>query len=736
MERTLREAAEELKVRLDRHSERRLPILGLRGAAIALLLREAALRLERPILAVTSLAKEADALATELAFFLDESLDHDGASRRVHLHRAWELKPFAHLSPPADVQAAGLEALFALLRQPAPVVVASVESLMMRTLPRALFEGSVVRIARGERLDRDVLIDALGSMGYQRVPHTEEPGDFSVRGGIFDVFSPLYREPLRIELEDDVVTSVRQFEASTQRSAGEIAEATIIRTRLVSPADLRDKRVHDAVAIRCAEIGMVRKEAAELAESLATGLLFPGAELLLPYAYNSALGSAFDYVPKHAVLWIVDPGRIAAEALRFAETIAQAADVAQQKPSFYPPPPSLYLAPDELERALAPFLAVEVGSLITAMAPREGWAPPIEIHSQPAPKLGSTDLAGPRTPLSFEPLAAQLNEVQRSQGRALLVVEGANQVARLRRHLEAFDIEVNASCPGFTAMLDWPDHRPVILEGEISAGAMLPQDGLFVWSEEDLFGEPRARRRLKPRPRGVMVALEELRPDDFIVHIDHGIGRYRGLKHLKVADVAGDFLNLEYAGADTMYLPVERINLVQRYVGGGDGGEPKLDKLGSGSWDRVKRRTRKAVMLMAAELLEIYAAREVMEGHAFAHPGAAYEEFAARFEFEETPDQGAAIDEVLRDMSRVKPMDRLICGDAGFGKTEVALRAAFVAVMDGRQVALLVPTTVLAEQHWNTFSARFKDYPVRVEMVSRFRSAKENRAIMEDLGRG
>ncbi|MGH7950019.1 MAG: transcription-repair coupling factor, partial [Candidatus Binataceae bacterium] len=285
-------------------------------------------------------------------------------------------------------------------------------------------------------------------------------------------------------------------------------------------------------------------------------------------------------------------------------------------------------------------------------------------------------------------------------------------------------------------MLEWPDHRPVILEGELSAGAMLPQDGLFVWSEEELFGEPRARRRTKPRPSGAMVTLEELRPDNLVVHIDHGIGRYRGLKHLKVADVEGDFLNLEYAGADTMYVPVERINLVQRYVGGGDGGEPKLDKLGSGSWDRVKRRTRKAVMMMAAELLEIYAAREVMEGHPFPHPGADYEEFSARFEFEETPDQAAAIDETIRDMARPKPMDRLICGDAGFGKTEVALRAAFIAVMDGRQAALLVPTTILAEQHWNTFSARFKDYPVRVEMVSRFRSAKENRAIMEDLGRG
>ena len=261
---------------------------------------------------------------------------------------------------------------------------------------------------------------------------------------------------------------------------------------------------------------------------------------------------------------------------------------------------------------------------------------------------------------------------------------------------------------------------------------MLQADGLYVYSEEDIFGEPRARRRTRPAAKGALLNLEELKPDDFVVHIDHGIGRYRGLKHLKVADTEGDFLNLEYAGSDTLYVPVERINLVQRYVGG-DGAEPKLDKLGSGSWDRVKKRTKEAVLAMASELLEIYAAREVIEGHAFPHPGPDYDEFAERFEFEETPDQLAAIDEVLRDMRRPKPMDRLICGDAGFGKTEVALRAAFIAVMDGRQVAVLVPTTVLAEQHFNTFRKRFEGYPVRIEMVSRFRSARENKAVIEDV---
>src|ERR1700752_3247319 len=205
---------------------------------------------------------------------------------------------------------------------------------------------------------------------------------------------------------------------------------------------------------------------------------------------------------------------------------------------------------------------------------------------------------------------------------------------------------------------------------------------------------------------------------------------------MKVAGMEGEFLNLEYGANDTMDVPVERINLVQRYIGGADNQQPKLDKLGSGAWGKVKRRTKAQVLAMASELLDVYAAREVMEGHAFPHPGRDYEEFAERFEFEETPDQQAAIDDVIRDMTQAKPMERLVCGDAVFGKTEVALRAAFIAVMDGRQVAVLVPTTILAEQHWNNFRNRFKDYPVRVEVVSRFRSARDNRKSIEDLRKG
>jgi transcription-repair coupling factor (superfamily II helicase) len=737
LERSLKEALGELEARLNAGGYRRFPLIGLKGAAGALALCEAVARLSRPILAVTSHVGEAESLAHDAAFFMGESLAADAPSRRVHLMRAWELKPFAPISPPSDVQASQFAALFAMRRLGAPLVIASVEALMTRTVARAIFDESIVRIAPGERLDLELLVETMAAMGYQRTPQCEESGDFSVRGGIIDAFPPLYRHPVRIELEDDLVRSIRHFEVANQRSMGELGEATIIRARYVAAGALKEKALADKVALRAAEIGMVRKEAAELAETLQTGLLFPGAELLAPYVYGAALDSVFAYVPDGTLAWLVDPGRIIAEAARFSDLVGAEAAAAAAKPSFFPPRESLYMTADELERHLDRLTAVEVGSLITVTPPREGWATAVEVNSAPALRLGSAELTGERQALSFEPLAAQLNEVRRGQARAVMVVEGANQAARLRRHLEAYEIEVATGAANFRDAIEQSDFRPAIIDGEISAGVALEADGLYIYSEPEIFGEPRARRRSKPAPGAALLNLEELRPADLVVHLDHGIGRYRGLKHLKVAGAEGDFLNLEYAGDDTMYVPVERINLVQRYVGGGgDGAEPRLDKLGSGSWERVKRRTKKAVLAMAKELLEIYAAREVMEGHAFPNPGADYEEFAAHFEFEETPDQQAAIDDVIRDMAAPKPMDRLICGDAGFGKTEVAVRAAFVAVMDARQVAILAPTTILAEQHWNTLCARFKDYPVRVEMVSRFRSARENKATLDGLSRG
>jgi len=724
----------ELGARLQTGSERHFPVMGLKGAAAPLMLREAVLALNRPLLAVTPLSSEAESLAAEMAFFLGQAPGAGALENQIHLHTGWEVTPFARISPPLDNQSAEFVALYALARQRAPVVVTSVEALMTRTVPRRSFESAVLKLTLGDNVDMEGVVSELAAIGYQRLPQTEEPGDFSVRGGIVDLFSPLYGRPLRLELEDDVLSSIRFFDPADQRSLGEVLEALVIPARFIPPAALRDKRLRDRVELRAAEIGLVRKEVAELTEALESGLLFPGVENLLPYMFDEPLATLFDFLPADAITWLVEPGRIIAQAQRFADRVADEAEQNQSRHTYFPPPETLFLDAADLHRRLEERVTVDVGSVVTLRTPQAGYAVPIEVKSQPSLKL-TAGVKGEHKVPSFEPLVAELNQIRLGQGRALFVVDGPSQANRLRRHLEAYGFDVNAKVEKFPAFLEANGGLPVIMEGEIAAGAVLEHDGLYIYSEEDIFGEPRARRRRRPAAKGILVSLEELKAGDFVVHLDHGIGKYRGLKHLKVAETEGDFMNLEYLGDDTLYVPVERINLVQRYVGG-DSVAPKLDKLGGGSWDKVKSRTREAVLAMASELLDIYAAREAQQGHAFPHPGTEYEEFTDRFEFQETDDQLAAIDQVLLDMSRPRPMDRLICGDAGFGKTEVALRATMVAVADGYQVAMLVPTTVLAEQHFDTFSNRFKDVAVRIEMISRFKSPKENRAVLQLLREG
>ena len=401
VERSLNEAAAELKARIEAGNERRFPVMGLKGAANPLMLREAALRMPRPLLVITALASEAEALASEVAFFLDQAAHCDAAQAKVHLLPAWEVRPFAHLSPPPDDQAAQLAALFALRRTPAPLVVASVEALMMRTIAMRTFEDSVIRIALAENLDLEALVDALMAMGYQRVPQAEEAGDFSVRGGIVDIFSPLYQHPVRFELEEDLVTSIRHYDPSTQLSLGEVDEAVVIRTRLVPASYLRQPKVIDRVAMRCAEIGMVRKETAELTETLENGLLFPGVELIAPYIGEAGLQSVFDYLPPATLAWIIEPGRVVGEAERFAERIAAEAAAAQAKPLFHPAPAEIFLNAGEFERSLAALVSVEVGSLITVAVPREGWATPIEVKCQAALRLAATEFTGGRSVPSF-----------------------------------------------------------------------------------------------------------------------------------------------------------------------------------------------------------------------------------------------------------------------------------------------------------------------------------------------
>jgi transcription-repair coupling factor (superfamily II helicase) len=711
---------------LDRGPAGPLRISGLRGSAPALCLARLLAERQRPVLVVAADGATAESFAADLRFFAGDRETSGPLGRRVHYLPGWEVPPFEPLSPTREVVAARAEGFYHLLQTPDPVVVTTVEAVAQRCLPRAVFADAVTYVVEGETLAPEALAERLVEWGYHRVPLVQDPGDLARRGGILDVFPAGYARPVRLEFVGDDVERIREFDPVSQRSLDRTEEVLLLpvqelgRSRLgPGPARLVDERA--------AEIGLARQERRELVEAVRSGLLVPGIESLLPYLYETP-GTLAAYLPAGTLRWTLGAGAVEAAVEAAWAQVADHADAAQREGRFYPPPHRLYLDPTECRSALDSHPRVEVESLEELA----GDAPRATTYA--------TDALGLRTaPASDGPLAAvatQLNAWQRDGARLVVVAASDAQRDRLQGLLRGHGIETLASGAPFPQALATTARDALALVGGLTRGARLPADGLAVVTESEIFGERRAvRRGRRAQPADFLSTLAELHTDDYVVHVDHGIGVYRGLRHMQVAGTQGDYLHLEYAGGDRLYVPVDRIAVVQRYVGA-DGAAPTLDKLGGTSWERVKAKTKESILAMAHELVRVYAAREAHGRSPYAAADALYQEFAARFPFEETPGQERAIEEVLGDLGSPRPMDRLVCGDVGFGKTEVAMRAAFLAVLAGKQVAVLVPTTILAQQHLETFRARLEGYPVSIEVLSRFRTAAENRETLARLADG
>jgi transcription-repair coupling factor (superfamily II helicase) len=713
--------------RADAHG--RIRVAGLRGGSSAYAAAQCASRLARPLVVVTRDAEAAEAFAADLRFFLDDAPDNPPTARRVHYFPAWEVPPFEALSPTREVAAARMQGLFHLVQTPGAVLVTSVEAAAQRLIPRARAGTAWLYLVRGEVHAPEEVSAYLARWGYHRVPLVQDLGEYAIRGGILDVFPAGYTGPLRIEFAGDAIEDIRAFDPASQRSGDRREEILLLPVQEYEIQRLSEPAVLKAVDLRATEMGLPRRERHRWVDAMRAGLPLPGVEFLLPYLFD-ALDPLAAYLPPTAVLWLVDPGGIesAVDAL-WREIEVRAAQVpATGIPA--PPPERLFVTPAEMRAMLGARPAVEVEALEDLAADRQ-----LRVTSFGNQGLAITPSARGAEP-SLAPLAARLRDWLERRLRIVVVVSTRTQAERLRQLLGHHGLDFALVEGGLGAAQRCAAGAGLVTCGELSAGFQLPDDALAMLTEEEIFGERRTTRRA--RRYGVadfLSSLAELKPDDYVVHLDHGVGIYRGLRHLKVAGTEGDYLHVEYAGGDRLYLPVDRINLVQRYVGT-DGAAPALDKLGGASWERVKTRARESILAMAHELLEIHAAREVMEVAPSSVPDDYFREFEARFPFDETPDQRTAIEDVLADMQRAKPMDRLVCGDVGYGKTEVALRAAFLAVMDGEQVAVLVPTTILAQQHVETFRRRFAGYPVRIEMLSRFRSARENRDVIEALAGG
>lgn len=699
----------------------RLRIAGLRGAARAFFLARCLAQEPAPTLCILPSLEAAEAFADDLRFFLGEDR---AAGRTVHLYPPWDVPPFEGLSPSNEILAAQIEGLYYLVSAAQPIVVASIDALVQRVFPQEELIGATLSLQVARDLPLSDLVDHLVQWGYRRVPLVEEKGEVAVRGGLIDLLPPLADQPLRVEFVGDTVESIRTFDPSSQRSIGTIDEISLLPMRLFSSTRLQAGR--RAVEEAMAESELPHREQQRIAENLKSGLPFPGAEFLLPYLYPT-LESLADYLPRNTTVWLVDPGQNDAELEAYLDRLTTAAAGAKPEHRFAAPPAQLFCNKDELLSRLAAYRTITLDGVENLGADVVASSSLLTgVRPQPHGKTGERSLA---------PLAARVRQWQEEEVRVALVVSSSVQAAHLQNLLIGHDLRLPILAEP-TGERKGAAPLAAITVGHLSQGFLLPADLLAFVTEEEIFGEKRHHRRARPRPvADYLTGLSQLTADDYVVHVDHGIAVYRGLRHLSVAGTEGDYLHLEYAGKDRLYLPVERINLVQKYSGA-EGRTAALDRLGGQAWEKTKRKTREAILAMARELLEVHAVRESTERPPVARLDDDYEEFVARFPFEETSGQRAAIDDVLADLRTEKPMDRLVCGDVGYGKTEVALRAAFLTVQSGKQVAVLVPTTILAQQHAETFVRRFADYPVRIELLNRFRSAQEVKAVLLGLASG
>ena len=697
-------------------------LAGLKGAARALFIARHLQHTPQPTLCVLPSDKQAETFAADLRFFIGPDL-----APRVRYYPAWDVSVADGLSPNSEVVAAQIEGLYDALSVATPILVTSAQALLQRLLPQEEFITATFRLRTGDELPLSAFVDYCLQWGYRRVPLVEEKGEISVRGGIVDLFPPLARHPLRVEFLGDSIETMRSFDPASQRSLDPCKESMVVPMRFFSVARLQAAWRTIEEALEAGDIP--HREQQRIIQDLKSGLPFPGVEFFLPYLYPD-LEQVWEYLPRGTVVWALDPAEQESASAAFWEQLGSRVVTAREAGRFVPPPERYYLPAEQVMDGRAAFLTVEVRGLETVGADCS-VSSTLHIGLRPG-------ASPPGAEKSLAPLVARIRQWQDERQQVYLTVSSQSQADHLRHLLLGYELELPIEQVRVWDVQGRERQHPraAIVVGHLSQGFALPADGLVFLAEEEIFGERRHRRRSRPRPvADYLTGLSQLAAGDYVVHTDHGIARYHGLQHLSVADTTGDYLHLEYTGGDKLYVPVERINLVQKYTGA-DGKEPGLDRLGGQAWERVKRKTREAIQAMARELLEIHAVRESVERPALATFTDDYEEFVARFPFEETRGQRTAIEDVEADLQSPKPMDRLVCGDVGYGKTEVALRAAYLAVENGKQVAILVPTTVLAQQHAETFSRRFADYPIRVELLNRFRSAQEAKAVVRGLTAG
>ncbi len=710
------------------------PPLGLLRAARPALLAALARDLQRPLLVIAGSVERARALVHSLQ---DWTPDPESILRFPE-----PLTLFYEHTPWSEEVIAGrlrvLSTLYARCATPTPgpspqrgdgslnwVVVASARALMQRTLPLRHLRAALREFRLGQVFDLEGALRHLAGLGYEPVSVVERPGQFSHRGGILDIFPPADAAPVRIELFGDQIESLRRFDPATQRS--QEREESIVITPAREALPHYGPRVAGRVAAQLQGDlpADVRAELEAHRRDLAAGTPFPGIEFYLPYFYAES-ATLLDYVSDETLIVVDDPQELAdawAGLEEEAVDLHAAAEEARMLPPDYPLP---YVTWDEWAELLTdrPVLTLGHGE--------EEAVSPLADCFAPGPRFGG----------QLKPVLDHIHDVQAQGGQVVIVSQQARRLAELWGAEHEY-------VPPLDDLRTMPRSPLSFVQGSLAEGWILRyrDQGLgpnhrspitiHLLTDAEIFGwrRPEPRRPTQRRKVAPESLFSDLNPGDYVVHVEYGIGIFRGLVKRALEGVEREYLLVEYAGADRLYVPIHQADRLSRYIGADDR-LPPLNRLGTADWQMVKARAKQAAEAVARELLELYAARQLAEGHAFSPDTPWQAELEASFPYYETEDQLRAIAVVKEDMEKPKPMDRLICGDVGYGKTEVALRAAFKAAMDGRQVAVLVPTTVLAQQHYATFRQRLAPFPVEVEMLSRFRSPAEQRKILQRLAAG
>ena len=709
-------------------------IYGLKGSAVAFFIAMAVKRSSSPILWIHPDDDSASRSASDLSFYLglDEKNSNNADFPIVHYPETLSI-PYSLAGFESDIWTERMSCLSRLRSQRVPKIISiSIPSLCRKIIPRVQFDSLSHNLSVGQEIDRDSICFNLVNGGYSRAPLVEDVGDFAARGSILDIYSPLYPNPIRIELMGDLIESVRFFDPSNQRSLGWVSEIMICPVKMSPPTDEDFEKGLEKIVEVCESRGIEKRIRQGLLDDFRHRIRFPGSELYLPY-FEEHLETLLNYLPAETVVIVPDQETANRSFEDHEQEVFHGFESATQDGLPVPEPSSLFISKRYFYRLLEAFRTVVVADLEIGDQKVKSFRIPCASNVDIRPALFK-EKAYDR---AMAGLVQMMSDWRDLGNEVYIISHTEGQAQRLLKLLEPYNVKLNYQGAGFQASTLESNPAPgvYLYVGPLTSGFRIEEIGIVALTEEEIFG-PRVRATLRKHAKGVFISsLTDLLEGEAVVHENYGIGIFRGLTRKEFEGVIGEVMVIEYAGGDILYHPVERLQSIQKFISGSES-PPRVDRLGTKGWEKTKAKIKKSIREMAKELLEIFAHRQLSSRPPYSPMDQNFAEFEASFEFEETLDQSKAIQEVMESLDSDRPMDRLICGDVGYGKTEIAIRAAFRVMMDGKQVAILVPTTVLAQQHFDTFSRRFANYPVNIEMISRFRTSAEQKEILMKLEHG